>query len=1533
MMSEPSIEDYAIGWICALQEEYEAACRMLDDEFEGPEASDANDNNTYVFGRICKHNVVIGCLPGGRYGINSAAIVARDMVRSFPKLRFGLMVGIGGGAPTPDRDIRLGDVVISEPCGKFGGVLQYDFGKRLSGGRFQQTGQMNSPPAVLLGAIPEMRRRHNDPRKPDTIFKHLQLMNDMPDYQRPAEDRLYRSDYEHKGGATCADCGTDGLEERAPRAAQRALNTHYGTIASANSVMKNAKERDQLSLDPELNVLCFEMEAAGLMNNFPCLVIRGICDYCDSHKNDEWHKYAALAAAAYARELLHVLRPTKVTTLPPWADSFLENMSATSRKADKIIKYHRTQEQNNILNWLTPVDYGPQQSDYIGRRQQGTGKWVLQSAQFQAWLESEQKTLFCPGIPGAGKTIFTSTVVDSLQTRYRDDTSVGIAYIYCDYRRQDEQTAKDLLASLLKQLAECLPTFPEAMKSIYGRHKKMHSRPSFHEVASALETVLALYSRVFILVDALDECRESDHSRTKFVDYVFKLLVKSKLNVFATSRFIPDIIHKFEESIVLEIRATDEDVRQYIDGHMSRLPRFVQGNLHLQDEIKAGIVQSVQGMFLLVQLHVESLMGKISIKTLRTALARLPSGRDAYENAYATAMDRIEQQTAEQRWLAKRVLAWIVGSRRPLTALELQHALAVEHGETALDHDNLPDIEDMVSVCAGLVTVDEHSHIIRLVHYTAQEYFNKTESVWLPNADADIAATCVTYISFSIFAQGYCQTDDEFEERLRLNPFYDYSAKNWGHHVRTTSTTQGTIQFLQSERNVESAGQALLSVERPGLVLRYSQEVAQKIVGLHLAAYFGLEEAVLTLLPTCHRDLKDSHGKTPLSWAAQNGHENVAMLLLANGRSDVNSKDTKLGQTPLSLASEEGHAAVVKALLDRGADPNITVGPCGWTAATGAAYNGHAAVVEMLDDHGAETRSTYDTMGRTPLSWAARNGHEGVVEILLANNCIDVDSTDEIRGMSALSLAAREGHLSVVKRLTDHGADLESKDKQSWTALSWAAKVGHKGVIQLLLDKGAKSNLKYDANLSPVVPVDQKTKSAAGPMNDEDCAERRVWMHGDIIAPLDTEHVVRQVYYLWTCPLADLIRILSENLPTPKPLVPHLHLDTLLSVFAISFSAKTHPLVSFGPCYWLLYVSPSSPSFFTEKGPSFSARNTDPAELTAPLAAERSDRLSINRDDAVRQHTPGEQRTMSALPLLRPSSSPPHRKPPANLLKTPPPTSPRSRTGRGSEISGSPGSGRPLSRKVDAALLEQEAAEDRRLRADSKQIGRNRQLHSCVEDDETTPWLKHTGWPEFFEGRPLDIITTSATQPTAAPSRSQEDLLLGSWQGVPVRSSARAEARLRILMQAVDDIFDRAEATLAHTSYRSRCWISSYWRDTFYTRPLRVLPPRTKARYKSTWKEFICYLFRAIALEPQKRREIHNIPLRADEITMMHHVLSLASRLQDEGEVDGAVNDDQGSDRSWCKQSASERGESTEADGAGEDEGSNDEGEGSDIST
>jgi hypothetical protein len=157
-MSEPSITQYTVGWICALQEEFDASCRMLDGEFRGPESGEVSDNNTYVFGHISGHNVVIGCLPGGQYGTNAAASVARDMARSFPNLRFALMVGIGGGAPTRDTDIRLGDVVVSEPRGTLGGVVQLDLGKLLPDGTFERKGQLDAPPQVLLGVLPYMRR-------------------------------------------------------------------------------------------------------------------------------------------------------------------------------------------------------------------------------------------------------------------------------------------------------------------------------------------------------------------------------------------------------------------------------------------------------------------------------------------------------------------------------------------------------------------------------------------------------------------------------------------------------------------------------------------------------------------------------------------------------------------------------------------------------------------------------------------------------------------------------------------------------------------------------------------------------------------------------------------------------------------------------------------------------------------------------------------------------------------------------------------------------------------------------------------------------------------------------------------------------------------------------------------------------------------------------------------------------------------------------------------------------------------------------
>ena len=330
-MCDPSV--YHVGWICAVLVEYVAAQQFLDEKHDstGFVAQD-HDDNDYIFGRIGKHNVVIAVLPDGEYGISNAASVARDMVRSFRNLRLGLMVGIGGGAPLLQdgttgsrpklkRDIRLGDVVVSSPGDGQGGVYQYDYGKAIQDQKFYQTGHLNSPPKSLLATVAGLRAQieadgHTIREDINTILAKNRRLRAKYQYPGHTADRLHISSCVHpvNDNRPCEEvCGShDGdIIERAPRTdVEDDPAIHYGLIASANSLMKDAKARDALAMDR--GVLCFEMEAAGLMNQFPFLVIRGICDYADSHKNKQWQGYAAMTAAAYAKQLLLRLAPTKV---------------------------------------------------------------------------------------------------------------------------------------------------------------------------------------------------------------------------------------------------------------------------------------------------------------------------------------------------------------------------------------------------------------------------------------------------------------------------------------------------------------------------------------------------------------------------------------------------------------------------------------------------------------------------------------------------------------------------------------------------------------------------------------------------------------------------------------------------------------------------------------------------------------------------------------------------------------------------------------------------------------------------------------------------------------------------------------------------------------------------------------------------------------------------------------------------------------------------------------------------------------------
>ncbi len=264
----------------------------------------------------------------------------------------------------------------------------------------------------------------------------------------------------------------------------------------------------------------------------------------------------------------------------------------TSDDTAKLVRYQEDQEQQAILDWLTPVDYAPQQNDFLKQRQAGTGRWLLDSAEFKSWVKTKKQTLFCPGIPGAGKTILTSIAVEELSTRFEDNSSIIVTYIYCNFKRKKEQMLEDLLASVLKQLAQGRSSLPQCVRSLHDRCKSKKSRPLIDDISTALHTVAAEYSRVFILVDALDECS----CRAKLLSEISELQNKYGVNIFTTSRFIPDITQRFERDLQLEIRANEQDVQRYVKGHFDELPRFVRCNPDLQQEISSKIVKAIDGM-------------------------------------------------------------------------------------------------------------------------------------------------------------------------------------------------------------------------------------------------------------------------------------------------------------------------------------------------------------------------------------------------------------------------------------------------------------------------------------------------------------------------------------------------------------------------------------------------------------------------------------------------------------------------------------------------------------------------------------------------------------------------------------------------------------------------------------------------------------------------------------------------------------------------------------------------------------------------
>ncbi|KAK6362986.1 hypothetical protein TWF730_000434 [Orbilia blumenaviensis] len=564
-------EDYTIAWICALDLEVTSAVAVLDKEHPPPSAQDEGDKNSYRFGQIGDYNIIIACLPAGVYGITSAAVVVTGLCRSFPSVTACLMVGIGGGAPVlPQRDIRLGDIVVSEPVagiglGGVGGVLQYDFGKTMQEGRFVHTGILNKPPQIFLSTLNNLKSEY-----PERIFKDAddfisKLLSKrlVPGkFARPGlgDDRLFQSNYDHPTDDTsgsCEKCDTAKVVERLRRKQhQSEPYLHYGLIASGNQVMKHGETRDKLSR--ETGVLCFEMEAAGLMDNLPSLVIRGICDYSDSHKNKVWQPYAALVAAAFAKQLL--LR------LPP-----------------RVKEERRKTEKYNIdLPIAEGAAYGSYEDQHEPECLAGTRTDLLD--QIQQWVEDPNgKCLFWMyGMAGTGKSTISRTVAKSLQSSH-----LGASFFF-KRGEADRSSGKRLFTTIAVQLAKYSDglalSIDQAIKNDSGisgrRLGEQFDKLLFQPLVKLNSDPNRVEQIIVLLIDALDECE-----RKQDIETIIHLLVSLKdieggikIRIFLTSR--PDLPIRpafkrlsddtFEDLVLHEVPKIQEDISTFIRHELKR---------------------------------------------------------------------------------------------------------------------------------------------------------------------------------------------------------------------------------------------------------------------------------------------------------------------------------------------------------------------------------------------------------------------------------------------------------------------------------------------------------------------------------------------------------------------------------------------------------------------------------------------------------------------------------------------------------------------------------------------------------------------------------------------------------------------------------------------------------------------------------------------------------------------------------------------------------------------------------------------------
>ncbi|KAJ7728906.1 hypothetical protein B0H16DRAFT_233196 [Mycena metata] len=680
-------------------------------------------------------------------------------------------------------------------------------------------------------------------------------------------------------------------------------------------------------------------------------------------------------------------------------------------------------ERDKIIEYLSPVNFFTRQADIYGTRQPGTGSELLEHNHFKQWKDSmDRKILRCCGMPGVGKTVLVSMVVEQLRTEFRHK-NVGVACIYLDHKEIQSHSLPNLFAALWQQLVFEIPIAAGSpVHRLYQEHHEKRTRPTLAQSYELLTTIISKLSQVFILVDALDEYPEDQRNvllkyLTDINDPPIKLLLAAR----------PNISLSFPNITTVNISGSQKDIRKYLHQKITEskhLSSHVKKSPELRREIITKILDAVGGMFLLARLHIGSLATATEPKDVREALENLQ--RDL-PLVYADIMQRIDSQDKGDRQLAHSVLTWVANAKRPLLVGELREALATQLRSEV-------NINGILSVCAGLVTVDNiHNPIVRLIHHTTQTYLDSIQETHFPRAQTDITLTCLTYLSSKDISTLNCFSYFEKQDFLRQHQLIGY-AQYWLLHARgqpEKDLQKEIVVFLETA----SEWYRFWSTLDPREYVEpwdYTWHAGLTLTPFWFSASSNLLHITKSLLvqtPYISEEMQSS----VLYGAAYYHHLHMLQLLLENGL-NVNARGHY--GTVLHIASYWGLEEIVRLLIRYGADVNIQGGPCG-TALGAALYQAHDRNQTLhLASPDAQTPQNYET----------------IIQILIyhgANGNLNIVQSDSYNSYAIpLHAASQGGSREIVGGLIRNEANINFEG-QSETAHHAVAHVGFTDIVQV----------------------------------------------------------------------------------------------------------------------------------------------------------------------------------------------------------------------------------------------------------------------------------------------------------------------------------------------------------------------------------------------------------------------------------------------------------------------------------------------------